>query len=1144
MEKQPITEDKTKREFFLTTWALNNKNTVLLMLIIIIFFGIYSYRTLPKELFPDIYIPTVMVQTLYYGNPPIDIENIITRPIEKEIESIKGVKKISSNSMQDVSMIFVEFNTDVDINEALQEIREAVDKAKGEIPDDVKDSDMIISDIDFSEFPIIFINLSGDYSVNELKTYAEYLEDEIEMVPEISKVELSGLNEREVKINVDLHRMESFELNFNDIANAISAENLSMSGGDIKMGDYRRTIRIIGEFENVKEIEDIVVKNEDQDIVYLRDIADVIYGFADPDSYARLDLQPVVTLQVVKKGGENLLGATSQIFTILDNARKSKNLPDKLKVTITNDQSEMVIKQLSELENNILMGIIFVLLVLYFFLGIRNAIFVGLAIPLSMLISFIILGLLGQRVNMIVLYALIVALGMLVDNAIVVVENIFRFHMSGHSRFEASKTATSEIAIPIINSTATTLAAFFPLLFWDSLMGEFMKYIPMVLIISLVSSLFVALVITPVITSTFMKSGDQNPKPQAKRAFKLMGILTALAVIFYVLNVNWLGSILVVFAIIGLMNVLFLYRVAQWFQQRFLPWLERTYGQFLSFALRGNNPVKFIVGAFLLMIATTMFYFARNPHIALFPTTDPQFITILAELPIGTDIEATSKFIGEIENKAYSMLEPNRKMVKSFQTIIGKGAMTESEGFSGKSGGPNRGMITVQFVDFEKRGGVSTADILNSFIDAFVGKYPGVLFTIEKNSEGPPTGKPINIEISGQDYDKLLTLTDSIQDFIEASGIQGIDGLKIDLDVGKPELLVMIDREQARRFGLSTYDISMTLRTALFGREISDFKVGEDEYPIQVRLKDEYRYDIGSMMNQKITFRNQTTGKIVQVPISAVASIKYSSTYGAVLRKDLKRVITLYSNVVEGYNATEINNQIRTMLANYTMPEGYKYEFTGEQEEQAESTAFLGNAMLIALASIMLLLVGQFNSVVKPFIIMFTVLLSTIGVFGGLGTFKMDFIIIMTGIGVISLAGVVVNNGIVLVDYINLLKSRKKQEMGLAENDTLPVKESVECIEQAGRTRLRPVLLTAITTILGLFPMAIGLNIDIISFLDTFDAKYYLGGDNVRYWGPMSWTIIFGLTFATFLTLVLVPALYHALYLVKVKIQKHYNKAL
>jgi len=456
MEKIEKRDEKVSREFKLTTFALNNKNTIFLLLFVALIFGFVSYRSLPKELFPDIYMPTVMVQTLYYGNPPIDIENLITRPIEKELESIRGVKNITSNSLQDVSVIFVEFNTGIDINEALQEVRDNVDKSKRNLPNDLLE-DPLISDIDFSEFPIININLSGDYSLSELKYYAEYLEDEIEGVSEISKVEITGLNEREVKINVDPLKLESFELSFGDVENAIASENISMSGGEVRIDGTRRTLRVIGEFKDVSEMEEIVIKNENQDVVYLKEVAEVIYGFADPESYARLDRQNVVTLQVVKKGGENLLNATSQIFDILDHAQEAKVLPANLNITITNDQSDMIKKQLSNLENSIIMGVLFVLLVLYFFLGIRNAMFVGLAIPTSMFMSFMILGLMGSRINMIVLFAMILALGMLVDNAIVVVENIYRFVDRGYSKYEAAKKAVGEIAMPIISSTATTL---------------------------------------------------------------------------------------------------------------------------------------------------------------------------------------------------------------------------------------------------------------------------------------------------------------------------------------------------------------------------------------------------------------------------------------------------------------------------------------------------------------------------------------------------------------------------------------------------------------------------------------------------------------------------------------------------------------
>jgi multidrug efflux pump subunit AcrB len=481
-------------------------------------------------------------------------------------------------------------------------------------------------------------------------------------------------------------------------------------------------------------------------------------------------------------------------------------------------------------------------------------------------------------------------------------------------------------------------------------------------------------------------------------------------------------------------------------------------------------------------------------------------------------------------------------IVKSVQTIVGEGAVTENEGFSGKSGGANRGMITVHFVDWDKRGGINTGDLLGQFADSLVGQYPGVQFSVEKNADGPPAGKPINIEVSGKDFDKLLILADSMRTFIETSPIEGIEELKFDLDVGKPEILVRVNRERARRFGISTYDIASNIRTALFGREVSDFKVGEDKYPIQLRLKEEYRYDLPSLMNQKITFRSATTGKIIQVPISSVADIEYSSTYGAVLRKDLSRVVTIYSNVLEGYNATEINNQLAVLLSDFQLPEGYNYEFTGEQQEQEESMAFLMSALLIAVSLIGLILVSQFNSIVKPAIIIFTVVLSTIGVFGGLGTFKMDFIVIMTGIGIVSLAGVVVNNGIVLIDYITLTKRRKKKEMGISEDQPLPREIDRDCIIEAGKTRLRPVLLTAITTILGLIPLASGFNIDIVGLLNNFEPNIFVGGDNVKWWGPMSWTIIFGLTFATFLTLIIVPSMYFLLSRVKVRMSSSRKK--
>jgi multidrug efflux pump len=1128
-----IKEKQVIREFRLSSLALRNKNTVFLIIFILLGFGFYSYRLLPKELFPDLVWPTIFVQTVYPGNSPLDIENLVTRPLEKEIESAKGLKEIRSTSSQDISGIFVEFNTGVDIKDALDEVKDAVDKAKSELPDDLPSDPMVI-DIDLSEFPIMNINISGDYSINELRDYAEYLEDEIERISEISKVEITGINEREVQINVDMHKMHVFELSFDDIESAIAYENISMSGGDIKLGTGRHSIRIVGEFTDPSEIEDIIVKHENLDIVYMRDVAEVIFGFEEPRSFTRLDKHPVVSLQVIKKSGENLLNATDKVFAVLDKATRDNILPPNLNIVITNDQSEIVRNQLSNLENSMVMGVIMVILVLFFFLGTRNSLFVGFAIPTSMFLSFMVLGLMGSNVNMIVLFSLILALGMLVDNAIVVVENIYRFVDRGYPKFEAAKLAVGEIAWPIITSTATTLAAFLPLLFWDSIMGEFMKYLPMTLIIVLTSSLFVALVIVPVISSTFIRPGDQNPKPNKKRSLIGVAALLLFSALFYIVGVNALGTLCAAFGLIGLLNIYFLNAAARWFQTVFLVKLENWYLRLITFALRKKNSYYFIGTTFVLLLLTTNAYFSSNPNVVLFPSTDPKYINILAELPIGTDITATNEFMKTLEEDVFNYLEPYMPIVKSLLTTVGAGARLEDDIYD-ISERMNQGLITLTFIDYEDRGDINTGDILLGLSHRLLGKYPGVEMTIEKQNEGPPSGKPVNLEITGNDFTRLLVLADSVLAYLNKANIEGLEGLKLDLEVDKPEIIVHINRETARRFGLSTGQIASTIRTALFGREVSNFKKGEDEYPIQLRLKEEFRYDLPALMNQLITFRSPSTGKIQQVPISAVADVSYISTYGSIKRKDLDRVITIYSNVIEGYNATKINEQLKKLIAFYDMPPAYSYKFTGEQEEQDESMAFLINALFIAVSLITIILVTQFNSIVKPAIIIFSVIFSTIGVFGGLLFSGMDFVVIMTGIGIVSLAGVVVNNAIVLIDYIDLLKRRKRKELGMNAEDPLSVQESKQCIIDAGKTRLRPVLLTAITTILGLLPLAMGINIDFASFLTTLDAQIYFGGDNVAFWGPISWTIIYGLSFATFLTLVIVPSMYHVLYLGKVR---------
>ncbi len=1126
-----------KRDFGLSSWAINNKNTVYLFAIVTVIFGIIAYNTLPKELFPDIKIPTIMVQTIYPGNPPVDMENLVTRPLEKQIESVKGIKKMTSISSQDASNIFIEFHTNVNISKALNDIKDAVDKAKSDLPDDLP-SDPLVTDIDVSQFPVMNINLSGNYSPSTLKNYANDLKDEIEPISEVSSVKITGITNREVKINLNPFKMAAMQVSYADVENAVKYENMSISGGNVKIGDFRRSIRLIGEFKNPKQIENIIVKRDKGNIVYLRDIGNVVFGFKDRESYAYLDKQPVVTLQIIKKSGENLLSTIDQVSTVIKQARKSNLIPSNLRITFTNDQSKQVISQINNLENSIIMGVILVIGVLFLFLGTRNSLIVGLSIPMSMLIAFMVMGIAQYKINMMVLFALILALGMLVDNAIVVTENIYRFVQRGFSLKEAAKQGTGEVAVPIITSTATTLAAFLPLIFWNSIMGEFMKFLPITLIIVLTASLLNALVIIPVVFIDFYKPGENTSLPKLKKSLIYVGIFTGLAIISYLLHWNLLGSLLIIAAILGLLNIAFLTKLSIWFQEVFLVWLEETYLQFIRFALRKSNSYWLIAGTFALLILTIFFYFGSKPKVDFFPSTQPKLINVLAQTPIGTDVESTDSVMQVLQKKVYHILKPDMNIVESVLTVTGKGAVGQNEGFKSQGGAPNKGIITINFVDYQYRHGVNTSTIMRILSDSLIGKYPGVNISLEKQREGPPVGYPINIEVSGKNFKTLLPITDSIRATINAHNIPGIEGLKIDLDVGKPEILIHVDRDKARRFGLSTAQIGDAIRTALFGKEISDYKVGEDEYKIRMKLADKFRYNIPDLMNQRITFRSQSSGRIIQVPISSVASYSYGSTYGAITRIDRKRTITIYSNVIKGYNANEINGKLKKILAKFQLPSGYKYSFTGEQQEQSQASDFLARALLIALALIMIILVSQFNSFVKPSIIMFSVVLSTIGVFGGLATFHMDFIVIMTGIGIVSLAGVVVNNAIVLIDYIGLVKLRKKKEMGLEEDEDLPMDIARECIVEAGKTRLRPVLLTAITTVLGLIPLAIGLNINFFTWLKYFDPQLFFGGDNTAFWGPMSWTVIFGLTFATFLTLIIVPSMYHALYSGKVAIKK------
>ncbi len=1121
------------KEFSLTNFAVDNRTSIFLVTLMILLFGIQSYQDMPKEQYPDASLPQVFVNTIHFGNSAEEIENLVTRPIEKELLSLTGVKKCLSTSMQDYSVISVEFDSEFSVSEAVLKVKDAVDKATSELPNDLT-QDPLVEEINFAELPIVTVNISGNYSMDELKKYAELVQDKVEGMKEITEAQMKGALDREIRIDVDLYKMQSLQVSFGDIENAVRSENLTMSGGEIVKNDYRRSVRIQGQFDNVNQLRNMIVKAENQRPIFLKDIATVSYGFQDRTSYARSDGLPVISLDVIKRKGQNMLSTIDNLKVVLEDVESL--LPKDVNIDLFNDLSINTRNEVSNLENSIISGVILVILVLLFFLGLRNSLFVGIAIPLSMLMGIMFLYISGTTMNVVVLFSLILALGLLVDNAIVVVENIYRYMQEGYSNTEAAKKGAGEVALPIIASTATTLAAFLPLAFWPGIMGLFMQYMPITLMLVLGSSLFVALVINPVFTSRFMKvqqAKDEKDDLQKSQRNFFIGILImiVIGVIAHFAGIQALRNFMGFAAILSLLNHFVLHPASIGFQKSVLPRLERAYNKFISFALRGWNPSLFLAGTFVLLIASAVFMGSRKLDVEFFPQPDPIYLNLFIELPFGSDIEATNVILEELETEVKEVIGDRSKIVEAMLTQIGEN--TSDPNSPPEPGAtPNKARLTVSFVPVQDRDGISSQQILDDLTDHFKG-YSKAKLEVATAQNGPPTGKPIAIELKGEEVDTLLIYAEKMISRLNKSGIQGIAELAADVNINKPEMLIDINRAASRKYELSTFSISDALRTSIFGKEVSKFKEGEEEYPITVRLKEEQRNSIGDLINQKITFRNPANGRIVQVPISSVADFDYSSTYNLIRRTDGDRALQVSSNILEGFNANEVNELIQQEMLDFDLPEGYSVSYVGEQQQQAEDMAFLSTAFTLAIFMIFLIIVAQFNSVISPFIIILSVLFSTIGVMLGYSFTGMTISVIMTGIGVISLAGVVVNNAIVLVDYINLLIQRKRKESNVANMNSMSAHDVKQSIIEGGETRLRPVLLTAMTTMLGLIPLAIGFNFNFFTLVSRLDPQLFIGGDNTAMWGPMAWTIIFGLFFATFLTLIIVPVMYWLAYRLK-----------
>lgn len=1156
--------NKNNNEFKLSSWAIENKMTAYVMMIMILVLGLSAYYSMPREDFPEIKETKIYISTVYPGNTAEDIERLIIDPLEEEIKNVSNVVKVLSTSQEDYGIITVEFDEKITVEAAKQKIKDKIDtKTGGEDWPTFNGAKVEpnVFDLNISEeVPILNINLQGDYPIGQLKIFGEYLEDQIEALEEIKQVDIRGAQEKEVEVAVDIYKMMASKVSFDDVINAVRNGNVTMSAGNLIANDQRRTIRILGEVENPADLNNFVVKTQGG-AVYLKDIAEVKFKEVDKTTYAREFGKSVVMLDVKKRAGKNMIEATDKIKTLLEEA-KTNHFPQDLTISISNDQSSRTLNQVDDLVNNIIFGIILVVGVLMFFLGFRNALFVGFAIPMSMFMSFMILDALGYTMNTMILFGLIMGLGMLVDNGIVVVENVYRLmEDEGMSRIQAAKEGIGEIALPIIISTLTTVAAFVPLGLWPGTMGQFMIYFPITLSVVLGSSLFVAIFFNSVLVSQFM---DINDKVLTKKQLiRLTIILVSLGVIILLFGgaVKALGSLMIFTALMFWLYKYFIKGLTVSFQNKLLTRLENFYEKTLRYFLSGRKPVITVIAMVVMFFAVIMLYFgwsvgSGRTKVEFFPDNTPNQIIVYIEYPQGTDIKKTNEITKSIEKRVFAVLNDKdlvytddkgvkqNYLVENGVAQVGEGAGNPQTDGGSTAEMPHKGKITISMKEFKFRNGRDSEDLRKRIQASLKDIYPGVSISVEKDAVGPPAGYPINIEIKGEDYAELITTAERMKDFLNTKNIPGIDELKVDVNKDKPAMKVVVDREKAGELGVSAGQVGNQLRRSIFGEKAGIYKKDGEDYDIYVRFNEENRYNKSAIFNQNITFRDMASGQIKEIPVSTVASQKNSSSFSAIKHKHSGRVVVLYSALAPGYtDAGAAVAQIQAEMTSFDAPKSVKFDYTGQLEEQGKQMTFLMGALFTGLFLIFLILIFQFNSVSRPAIIMVAVFLSFIGVFLGLMITGKPFVIMMTMMGIISLAGIVVNNGVVLLDYTDLLIARKRKLLGVDKNELLSNEDVFEAIVKGGKARLRPVLLTAITTVLGLIPLATGFNIDFFSLFETGNPHIYVGGDNVIFWGPLAWTVIYGLIFATFLTLIVVPVLFYLVNRLKNRFKKRNNSS-
>jgi len=1120
---------KKFKEFKPTSWAIDNKTAIYIIAIIISAYGLTKFNSMPKEQFPDIVVPTISITTVYVGNSPKDIENLVTRPIEKQLKGISGAKinKIQSTSQSDYSLIVIEFDTDIKTELAKQKVKDAIDKAKSELPNDLT-SQPEVKEFAFSEMPIMFVNVTGDYDGIKLKLFADKMQDRFENLGEITRAEIVGAPEREIQVNVDPYKMTAARVNFSDIENAISRENRDITGGLIEVGNMNRTLKIRGQFVNALDLQNIVVRSSAQGAsVYLRDIAQLKDTIKQNENFARLDGKNVVTLNIVKRAGANLIDAADKIKLEVADMQAKEELPKDLRVEFTGDQSKQTKTSFNELINTIVIGFILVLIILMFFMGVTNAFFVALSVPLSVFVAFLFLPLadsiIGTSVtlNFIVLFALLFGLGIIVDDAIVVIENTHRIYDNGKIPIvRSAKEAAGEVFIPVMAGTATTLAPFFPLLFWKGLIGKFMIYLPVMLILTLAASLIVAFIFNPVFAVSFMKpEGKEFEKPK-NSVFKNKWFFVFLisGILLHLPGMHGLANFLLLMAGLMVLNAYVLNDVIHAFQQRVLPKLMLRYEKLLRWILQGKRPVYAFISLFVLFLFSVGLLMVRGNKSTFFPSGDPNFVYVYLKLPVGSDVKYTDSITRILEGRVQKVLEKEKpgaegSIVESIISNVAVSANNPRD--NNRSVQSNLGRIQVSFVEYEKRHGKKTGPYMDQIREVVKG-IPGTSVEVAQEDGGPPTDPPVNIEVVGDNFENISSVATSLYNFLDTNKVNGIENLQADVDLYNPEITINVDREKAMFEGISTSQIGMEIRTAVFGKEVSKIKEGEDEYKIQLRYTQLMRNNITDLLNMRITFFDMNTNQVKSIPLSAVTTIDYTNTTGGVKRKNVRRTIQLQSNVPDPTMVGKVNADLQLKINEFKtktkIPADVTIRLSGQSEQELETQKFLGTALIIALGIILLILVLQFNSLSKPYIVITEIFFSVIGVLLGYAITGMTIATIMLGVGVVGLAGIVIKNGILLIEFTDELRGRGYRTR--------------EAAIQAGKIRIIPVLLTAVATILGLLPLAVGFNIDFVGLFQHLRPNVFFGGDSVVFWGPLSWTIIFGLIFSFFLTLVMVPSMY------------------